>query len=332
MGRITINKKDSVFNTKVEVSSETLLKLFDLQNEQMRVRIGVDLTKQTHSRYVLIRERLAMYLKEKCHVEDISIRKVSLAFIQDFEIYMRANVPVNTNMLYKYMQYFRRVVRNAFHSGLIRSYPFSEYKLRKTKAEIPFLTKDELLALMSKRFEIKRLEEIRDIFVFSCFTGLAYVDVKKLGKDEIQPFMDGRDWIVTSRSKTGNAVNVKLFDIPRQIIRKYEGQTTRNYVLPVITNQKTNAYLKEIATLCGIKKNLTFHMARHTFATTVILSNGISMEVLQRLLGHDDIRDTQIYGKIVDTRVAREIVNMDMQLQGYGNVFMNQNTDYKRAN
>lgn len=325
---------DSIKNllTGVKQEEETLLVLFDKHNDLMRQMVGQTVGKETYGRYLLTRERLASFLKEKRRVNDISIRKVSLDFIQEFEVYLRITFGVNTNMIYKYMQYLKKIVRNAFHSGIIHAYPFGEYKLKKVKVRIGFLTEQELMRLMTKSFGVERLEQLRDIFVFCCFTGLAYADVRKLTTDEIRLHMGGEKWILTSRAKNDNEVNVRLFNIPKMILQKYENKVTGRYVLPVISNQKTNAYLKEIALLCNIDKNLTFHTARHTFATTVMLCNGASMEVLQKTLGHDDIKDTQIYGKIVDIRVAREMEQVAPQLQDYDNVFAEYRVNSRRIN
>ena len=166
-------------------------------------------------------------------------------------------------MVYKYMQYVKKIVKLAFDSGLIKKFPFGFYKLKKENVKVGYLNEKELLSMMSKKIEIERLERIRDVFVFSCFTGLSYADVKKLKKNQIDIFFDGKPWILTERQKNDNSVKVPLFKIPQYIIKKYEGSMENDYLLPVISNQNTNGYLKELAAICGINKNLTFHSRRH---------------------------------------------------------------------
>ena len=163
------------------------------------------------------------------------------------------------------------------------------------------------MKIANKNLGIQRLELVRNLFVFSCFTGLAYIDVANLTPENIVT-LDDKQWIMTKRQKTSVATNVLLLDIPKNIIEKYSGKTYRDGKLfPMLTNQRTNSYLKEIADICGIKKDLTFHMARHTFSTTICLSNGISMETLSKMLGHSNIGTTQIYGKITNHKIREDM-------------------------
>ena len=169
--------------------------------------------------------------------------------------------------------------------------------------------------MMQKEFATSRLELIRDIFIFACYTGFAYIDVARLTKDMIEEQPDGTLWIKTARQKTKVPVNIRLLDIPKMILDKYEGQAKGNKLLPVPSNQKTNDYLKEIAAICGIDKSLSFHFARHSFATTVTLSNGVPIESVSKMLGHTNIRTTQIYARITDQKVAKD---MDVLAQKLG--------------
>lgn len=312
--------------TGVRQLDETLLSLFRRHNDELKSEVGKTIKKTTYKRYVLTCERLANYIKEKHHVTDFQMRQVTLLFIRGFEFYLRANFDVETNMVHRYMQLFKKIVRLAFQSGIMRTFPFADYKLKMDKVKVGHLNEAELKSIMSHIFPVKRLEQLRDIFVFSCFTGLSYADVSKLTKQEIAPYIGGKQWILTDRTKNNNLVNVPLFKIPEMILDKYDSSDTGKYALPVISNQNTNAYLKEIAALCGINKNLTFHMARHTFATTVTLCNGVPIEVVQKLLGHDDIRTTLIYAETVDTRVAHVMESLSPKLENYENIYAVQNT------
>ena len=160
---------------------------------------------------------------------------------------------------------------------------------------------------MKKKFTAKRLEQVRDVFIFSCFTGLSYIDVKDLTKKHLRVAFDGNIWIMTKRQKTGININVPLMDIPKKILEKYDGMLPDDKALPVLSNQKLNAYLKEIADLCGIDKNLTFHLARHTFATTITLSKGIPIETVSKMLGHTNIQTTQIYARITNNKISEDM-------------------------
>jgi len=189
--------------------------------------------------------------------------------------------------------------------------PFKAYQVKLKDTKRVFLTREELQALEVKQIDINRLDQVRDVFVFCCYTGLSYVDVEKLSLKEIVIGLDGDQWISIDRTKTGNASNVPILPKAHQILLKYRDQpeiAISGKLLPVISNQRINAYLKEVATLCGIEKRLTFHAARHTFATTVTLSNGIPIETVSAMLGHKNFRTTQIYAKVV-----QEKINKDMQ-------------------
>jgi site-specific recombinase XerD len=183
----------------------------------------------------------------------------------------------------------------AKNNGLIFKDPFANYKIRFKRVDRGYLTDQEMQIIVGKKFVSKRLEQVRDIFLFSCFTGLAYIDVKHLTTDNIRTSFDGKLWIMTHRQKTDTPVNVPLLNIPLSILKKYEGKLSNGQLLPVLSNQKLNSYLKEIGDLCGINKNITFHMARHTFATTTTLSKGVPIETVSKMLGHTNIQTTQIF-------------------------------------
>ena len=193
--------------------------------------------------------------------------------------------------------------------------PFVNYKIRFEKVDRGFLTDEEIEKLIKKEFSIKRLEQVRDIFVFSIFTGLAYIDVANLtGKNIVT--LDGKQWIMTRRQKTDVPTNVLLLDIPRMIIEKYKLMMTdddKGRLLPILSNQKMNAYLKEIADICGIEKRLSFHLARHTFAT-MALTKGVSIESVSKMLGHTNIQTTQIYARIINKKVEADMLSLSTKL------------------
>ena len=180
------------------------------------------------------------------------------------------------------------------------------------------MSKDELKKMTKKNFTIPRLELVRDIFLFCCYTGLSYADIKKLKRNEIRKGDDGKLWIFTSREKNDNSSNIPLLDLPKQLMDKYKDRPEckiQNLVLPTLSNQKMNSYLKEIADSCGIHKTITFHIARHTFATTITLSNNVPIETVSKMLGHRDIRTTQHYAKVLDKKVGNDMRELNKRLK-----------------
>ncbi len=205
------------------------------------------------------------------------------------------------------MQTFRMIIIKAKNNGWIFADPFINYKIHLKRVDRGYLTETEIKKILKKQFTCKRLEQVRDIFIFSCFTGLAYIDVRNLTKDNIQTSFDGKLWIMTARQKTDTTVTVPLLKVPQAILKKYEGTQADGRLLPVLSNQKLNSYLKEIADLCGITKTITFHLARHTFATTMTLAKGVPIETVSKMLGHTNITTTQIYARITNDKIGRDM-------------------------
>lgn len=302
-------------------TNKTLLGFFKKHNDQYRRKIGVSTTELTYSRYVVTMERLATFIKEEYRVTDLPIKKIDLDFVERFEIYIRKKYNCGNNNAQKYLQRLRTIVYYAQSNGVVFSDPFINYKMHFDKVRRGYLTDDEISSLITKKFPTERLEHVRDLFVFSCFTGLAYIDVINLREHHICPSFDGKKWIRTERQKTGTKVDVPLFEIPEIILQKYEGRFKDGQVLPALSNQKLNAYLKEIADLCGITKNLTFHSARHTFATTVCLVKGVPIEAVSAMLGHTNITTTQIYAEVTNEMVRQNTDHLKDRLTGLINVY-----------
>lgn len=291
----------------LDESGETILRLFDKHNQDVRSLIGISKSAATLQKYKVTRKHVANFIKKKYRVSDMAVKSINDMFIRDFEVYLLSHERVSHNTMGKFMQLFKRILILARNNGLISHDPFVNYKIQFKKIDRDYLTEQELNRLIKKKFHTKRLEQVRDIFLFSCFTGLAYIDVKGLTKNHIRISFDGNTWIMTKRQKSKVNVNVPLMEIPRKILEKYEGELLDDKVLPVLSNQKMNAYLKEIGDLSGINKNLTFHLARHTFATTVTLSKGIPIETVSKMLGHTNIQTTQIYARITNDKISRDM-------------------------
>lgn len=307
---ITAMRLKSILTSRSD-EAKRLLVLFDEFNEDYRALVGKETTHKTYTRYLLTRRRLAEFMAAKYKIRDILLSDINTKFINDFYIYLRTVDGKNGhNYHMKMIQRFRTVFKTAKDNGWVTADPFGGFKISMEETHREHLTIDELGVLVSKEMTSERLQRVKDIFVFSCFTGLAYTDVRGLKKSEVIMGNDGRLWIDTRRDKTKVAVYVPLLDIPRAILEKYADQTSHDRLLSIPANQKVNDYLKEIAAICGIDKNLTFHIARHTFATTVTLENGVALETVQKMLGHKNIRTTQVYAKMTKRRIGMEMESL----------------------
>ena len=288
-----------------------LVPIFQDHNQKMKALLGNEFSPNTLKRYVTTLKHTINFLKWKYNISDIEIKAIDNAFINEFEFYLRSKCNIQNNSAVKYVRNsFGKIIRTCVINGWLNKDPFLNYTSKVREVNRVFLTEDELKRLAAKEFKNERLNQVRDIFVFSCYTGLAYIDVANLTPQNISVGMDGEKWIYTFRQKTDTRTNIPLLPPAMAIIEKYEEHTlckVKNKLLPILSNQKMNAYLKEIATLCTINKELTFHIARHTFATTVTLSNGIPIETVSKMLGHSSIKQTQHYAKILDRKVSDDM-------------------------
>lgn len=297
---------------KNEAKTKKLLEVCDIFNSNAEKLIGIEIGKITWGRYKAFRNRIADFLKLKYSLDDIYLSHLKYSFMVEYEFYIKTEVKIQQNTMAKYLKYVNRVIEFATNNEWMDRNIFQNYKCPVKEAKREYLTQAELDRIMDKDFKIDRLIEVRDIFVFCCYTGYAYKDAANLTPGHIGTGINGKKWIYTSRQKTENVSNVPLLDKALDILEKYKDHpkcVKDNKLLPMKSNQKLNSYLKEIADICEIKKPLTTHIARHTFATTVLLANGVSMEATSKMLGHSSIKTTQIYGKIVESRVGDE---MDM--------------------
>lgn len=298
----------------LEKNAKTLIQFIDLHNQQYENRVGINTTRTTFIRYQLVKERVRDFLKLKYHVSDIPLRDLTPVVLENFYLYLRKECNCENNSSMKTMQRLRKIVYFAKNMGEVMADPFQSFRVHFESVDREILTQEEIDTIYNKEFITGRLEQIRDIFIFSCYTGLSYIDVANLTEENIQEAFDGNMWVMTKRSKTNVNANIRLLDIPKEILAKYKGKQKDGKCLPVVSNQKTNEYLKEIATICGINKKLTYHLARHSFATSITLSNGVPIESVSKMLGHTNIRTTQIYAKITDRKISKD---MDALAQKY---------------
>lgn len=296
--------------TGKEAAGRMLIGIFKDHNDRMEKLVGKEFAPGTLGRYRTCLSHTLEFLKWKYKISDIDIKKIDFAFLNDFEFFLRTEKACNNNSAVKYLKNFGKIIRICLANGWIEKDPFLNYHSKFEEVTRVYLNEDELTRLMEKDFKNERLSLVRDIFLFSCYTGLAYIDTKKLTQDNINLGLDGNKWIFTTRQKTKTTSNIPLLPQAEAIVEKYQDHKTclnSGKLLPVLSNQKMNAYLKEIADLCGINKELTYHIARHSFATTVTLSNGVSIESVSKMLGHKSIKTTQHYAKILDTKVSEDM-------------------------
>jgi len=289
----------------------TIIEVFEDHNQKMKALIGKDFKKATLQRYNTTLMHLKDFMKFKYGISDIPIQKINLSFLNEFEYYLRTRRKCCNNSALKYLKNFGKIVRICLGNGWLLVDPFLNYKPKIQRVNRTALTWDDLKSIEEKGFSIERLETVKDIFLFSCYTGLAYVDIKNLTKAEISLGVDGEKWIFTRRQKTDIESRIPILPKAWNIIENYQENIEcqiKGVLLPILSNQKMNAYLKEIGDLCGIDKPLTFHIARHTFATTITLNNGVPIESVSKMLGHTNIKTTQHYAKLHDHKVGTDMM------------------------
>lgn len=279
---------------------------FEEQLKHLKSRIGKNLTKETYYRYELTWRRLQNFIKEKYNSSDIPLDKINLRFLEKFYLFLREKHDCANDTAQKFMQKLEAVLIYAEKIRVIPSNPFLFYTYQFDKKKPVYLTKQEIDRIWKKQFKTPRLTLVKDLFIFSCFTGLSFAEICNLRKDNIQKMNDGSSWIFIKRKKTDVMSYIPLLPIPIQLIGKYQNAKNEELVFNTYTNQKTNEYLKEIAEVCGIRKNLIFHLARHSFAT-LALSYGVSIESISGMLGHTNITTTQIYAQITKQKIGEEM-------------------------
>lgn len=287
-----------------------LLEIFQEHNNEIESLLGKGFTKGTLQRYKAAYKHVSAYIIQNYHRNDIPVRRVDHKFITGLEFFLKSQRNCEHNTAIKYVVNFKKIIRIALANEWITKDPFFHWKASWKTKEKQYLTQTELDALRDKKSFLPRLDLVRDVFVFCCYTGLAYSDVQQLKEEHIIIGVNGDRWIKMPRKKTKAISSIPLLAPAEEIILKYRNHPyvlDGKGVLPVLTNQKSNAYLKEIADVCGINKNLTTHLARHTFATTVTLSNGVSISTVSKMLGHRSLKTTQIYAKVLDSKIAEEM-------------------------
>ena len=312
---IANNLDITIENIKNSLSGATkrkrfLISIFEEHNNKIKELLGIEYAPGTYERYQTSLKHTKDFLNWKYNVSDFDIEKIDHSFITDYEFYLRSVRKCANNTAVKYIKNFNKIIKLCLANHWLEKNPFANYKSKVKEVERVYLSEVEIQSIINKDLKIERLSLVRDIFLFSCFTGLAYIDVKNLTKSNISIGIDGDRWIYTHRQKTESASKIPVLPVTQMIIDKYADHpqsVNEQKLLPILSNQKMNAYLKEIAAVCEIEKDLTFHIARHTFATTVTLTNGVPIESVSKMLGHKNLRTTQHYAKVLDKKVSEDM-------------------------
>ena len=314
---VSIELLRKVLSGESEVAKKKIFEVAEIYNMHSSKLIGIEINQRTWERYKAYAQKIAEFIKINLNQDDVYIHQLKYSFIVEYEFYLKTVVKIHQNTIVKYIRYLNRLMEFAVNHEWAEKNIFQNFKVTVKESKREYLTSEELQRIMDKEIKITRLQEVRDCFVFCCYTGYAYKDAAELTPGHIVTGIDGKKWIYTSRLKTDNVSNVPLLEPALDIIKKYENHpicSNKNKLLPMKSNQKLNVYLKELADICDITKPMTMHIARHTFATTVLLANGVSMEATSKMLGHSSIKTTQIYGKIVESRVSSEMDNLSKKL------------------
>jgi len=292
--------------------SKGVLFVFDYYLNSILAKLNKGYSMETYKHYKSSRKRLADFINKQMKKTDIPVQSIGYKFLDSFDIYIKKDFNNQQNTAWNYHKHLRRVLNLAISLDYIDKNPYSKFKVGLDETHREILSMEELKRLEDKSIQIERLSVVRDIFIFACYTGLSFSDIAKLSRVHLQHGADGKVWIIIDRSKTNNRCRIPILPKAREILNRYEDYpkiSKKDILLPVLTNQKMNSYLKELGDICDINKNITMHIARHTFATTVTLSNGVPIETVSKILGHTSLKTTQIYAKVLDKKISED---MDM--------------------
>ncbi|MBV6881661.1 site-specific integrase [Epilithonimonas ginsengisoli] len=293
----------------VGVMDDALLKVFNDQNEEFKKLVDKEERSQsTYNKYFTVYNHLSDFISHRFHREDMAFRELTADFIREFDFYLRYDKQCTHNTVWVYTMPVLSLIELAMKKGLIRDNPFEDYEISMEETDRGYILKEDVEKLMKCKPSHQRYELVKDLFIFSCFTGLSYVDIKKLTTRNIQSFFDGHQWIISRRKKSDVASNVRLMEIPKRIIEKYKGTNRNEFIFPVPTNATCNTHIKKLMEQAEIitEQKVTFHTARHTFGT-MFLTEGVPLESLSKMMGHKNIATTQIYAKITSQKISKDM-------------------------
>ena len=297
------------------MNHETLLAVFRQHNEDYEKQVSKLKSLRSYWKYCTVYKHLSEFIEKRYKVSDIALCELTPAFITDLELFLKTEKNHCNNTVWSYMMPFRKIIFMAVNNGLLQRDPFFAYSITKEETKRGFLTKEEITLLINGTFKKKSYELIRDLFIFCTFTGLSWTDMANLTKTNLRTSFDGHLWLNTNRQQTGVETNIRLLDVARHIIEKYDGMTEGDKLLPVPCYANCKNGIKAIAKKCGIEKNVTWHQSRHSYATTICLSNDVPIETLSKMLGHRSIRTTQIYAKITAEKVSRDMEKLSQHIE-----------------
>lgn len=303
---------------------DAILKVFNDQNVEFKRLVDKEERSQgTYNKYITVYNHLTEFIKERYHREDMAFRELTADFIREFDFYLRYDKQCAHNTVWIYTMPVIALAELAIKKGLIRDNPFEDYEISMEETDRGYILKEDVEKLMMCQVPHKRYELVKDIFIFSCFTGLAYADIKKLTRSNIQSFFDGHQWIISRRKKSDVASNVRLMEIPKRIIEKYQGTTRNEFIFPVPTNATCNTHIGKLVEKAEIitEQKVTFHTARHTFGT-MFLTEGVPLESLSKMMGHKNISTTQIYAKITSQKISKDMDLVTPKFKAMEEAFM----------
>lgn len=293
---------------------DTLVKYFEAHNEKFLNNVGVNRCMETYKRYGISLNHLKRFMRKKYNISDISFQALTPSFVADYDYYLRVELRFAPQTIVGIICQLRRIIKIAINNGLVRNDPFVGYKYITEELVPKSLTADELNTLIKTKLSRPNLNFIRDMFLFSSFTGIAFSDMRNLTAKNLSTAEDGVKWIHLKRKKTGAPCHIPLLEIPLQLIEKYKGIAKEGKLFPMISCSKTNIYLKRIATECNINKRVTFHQARHCYASVVTLSMGVPLETVGELLGHMDWRATRRYAQVSNEKIGEDMQQLNKRL------------------
>lgn len=296
--------RDAVVDKVEALNEKTIFQIFAEHNEEQKKLVGKGVSKATYFISEYTDRLLKEYVKQKYKREDLYLRELNLSFIQSFHTFLKIDKGMAQNSSTKHLKLLKKIVNLAVANSYMTYNPFATYKVEREPVEIDFLDEEELRKIINFDTPLPRLERAKDMFLFGCFTGLSYIDIKTLAPEHFEKDCAGRIWIKKRRVKTGVLSRIPLLPIAKLILDKYKGGEK---LLPIQDPADINKYLKDIAILCNIKKRITFHTSRHTFASTVTLANNISLEVVSKMLGHTNTRMTTHYAKMIDKCIGEQM-------------------------
>lgn len=305
---VTVRSIQNIIQGKKE-HKKTLLEVYRYHVEQVKELVGKDYAVGTLKRFKAALSSLEAFLNHK-YKEDLPINELSYQFITEYEFFLKSVRGIEHNTAMGIIKKLKQIIKICVANDWLEKDPFLSYRVKIRSTNRPFLLQEEVDKLVEKNFLSERLSQVRDIFIFCCYTGLAYADVQNLTNTDIVTGIDGEKWIHTERVKTETSTRLPILPPAMEIIERYKDHPhciIGGKLLPVLSNQKMNEYLKEIAVICDVNKKMTFHTSRHTFATTITLTNGIPIETVSKMLGHKSIRTTQQYAKILDKKVSEDM-------------------------